>query len=493
MKPYPNAADWQSEEWIQSQNDNSNVMYGGFNSGTSSAFYGTGWFFSSNGGTSWIGNTVSGSGANNGDPAPFIYPTGSTYAGRLGMTFIGGSGIGATYLTDNGTTWSTYIDFSAGGSTDKNLDCVDNLSTSPFFGRAYVVWWEYSGSYVNRIVGTYTTNGGVSWATPGVISPVPAGSNFDMGADVCTGPGGVVYVVWAYSLSNGQNSTEIGLRFAKSTDGGVTWPVANNQVVATNGIRNSCFLTTCIRVNGFPQIKVDKTGGAHNGWIYVTMGEKTTAPALDNADITMMRSTDGGTTWNHTRVNQDAAGALQWFPSLAIDPSGNIAVSYYDERGLTNPLTQYYLSFSNTGGSTWTDYLVSDHTFTPTPWTGIYAAGYQGNYTGICYANGKFWPCWCDNSSGSYQIWTCGFQAISLAHDIAMGPFLSFPPFLTAGTAYNIKAKVTNLGTNTETSIPVHWYINNTLTNTNTVTSLTTGQSDSVTNSWTVTNNNGNI
>ena len=118
------------------------------------------------------------------------------------------------------------------------------------------------------------------------------------------------------------------------------------------------------------------------------MAEKTTAPALDNADICLMRSTDGGTTWTHTRVNQDAAGALQWFPCPAVDLNGNLAVSYYDERGLTSPLTQYYLSYSTNGGTSFTDFLVSDHTFTPAPISGL-AGGYQGDYTGITASNGK--------------------------------------------------------------------------------------------------------
>ena len=41
------------------------------------------------------------------------------------------------------------------------------------------------------------------------------------------GPGGVVYVVWAHCVTNGQNSTEDNLGFAKSTDGGVTWALVN--------------------------------------------------------------------------------------------------------------------------------------------------------------------------------------------------------------------------------------------------------------------------
>ncbi len=485
VRPFPSATVTESEENLVSMTGNQNVMYGAWNSyATSGTFYGTGFCFTSNGGTTWSGNVQQIASGNNGDPGPWVWSSASTWPGRLGISVIGSAGISATYSTDNGATWTPFVN-AGGSSTDKNLSCVDDVPGSPFLGRAYTVWTDFGGTYVNRIVGAYTSNGGVTWTGYTPVSPAPASGNHNQGCDVCVGPGGVVYACWGNCFTNGQSSTEIHLGFAKSTDGGVTWPVTTNSAVTTNGIRAASFLTTGIRVNGFPRIAVDKSGGARNGWIYCVMAEKTNTPALDNADICLMRSTDGGTTWTHTRVNQDPSGSLQWFPSVTVDIYGNVAVGYYDERGLTNPITQYYVSFSNTGGTSWTDYLVSDHTFTPVPISGL-ATGYQGDYTGIAYSNGKFWPFWCDNSSGIYNTWTCGLQTISLAHDIAMGPFLSFPPFLTSGSTYAIKGKATNLGTSTESSISVKWLINNVLTNTNTIPSLTSGQSDSVSNNWVV-------
>ena len=484
IRPYPSTAT-QSEINAVTQFGNQNVMYAAWNSYYPS-FYGTGFCLTTNGGTSSTGNYQMIVSANNGDPGPCVSSTGSPNPNRQGISVIGNAGIYCTYTTEWGTTWTPFVN-AGGSSTDKNLSAVDETTGSPFLGRAYTVWTDFGGTYVNRIMGAYSSNGGVSWTGYQPVSPVPPSGHHMQGCDVDVGPGGVVYVVWATCTTNGQNSTEDYLGFAKSTDGGVSWPVSNYNVVDVNGIRQQYYYNN-FRVAGFPRLSVDHSGGARNGWIYVTLCEKLIAPARDNGDATLCRSTDGGTTWTHTLVNGDASGAYQYFSCVRVDQSnGNVAVGYYDTRGLTAPNAQYYVSWSNNGGNTWVDVLASDHTFIPTPISGL-ATGYQGDYTGITYSNNKFWPFWADNSSGIYQCWTVGIQTIQLAHDIQMGPFLSFPGnTLIVNTPYTIKGKVSNVGTSTESGTLARWYINGTLTNTTTFATLTAGQSDSASNSWTPT------
>ena len=131
------------------------------------------------------------------------------------------------------------MNFPGASSFDKNLSCVDDVPGSPYLGRAYTVWTNFGGTYANRIVGSYSTNGGATWTTAAPVSPAPASGHHQQGCDVEVGPEGVVYVIWAHCTTNGQNSTEDNLGFAKSTDGGVTWAVAVNNVVDINGIRTS--------------------------------------------------------------------------------------------------------------------------------------------------------------------------------------------------------------------------------------------------------------
>jgi hypothetical protein len=488
FRPFPDAANTQSEVTFYTQANNQNVMYGGWNSiSLGGTFYSTGWARTTDGGTTWIGNHTAVQ--NYGDPGPWIWTTGSAFPNRLGMSYITPSfSIGAAYSTDGGTTWQPGVSFPGVSSNgDKNLSAVDDIPSSPFYGRAYTVYTDFGGGNTNRISMSYTTNGGVSWSAEAPVSPAPAGGHHCQGCDVVVGPGGVVYVCWGYCQTNGQNSTEVNLGFAKSLDGGVTWATSTNTAVPTNGIRNGSFINGC-RANGFPRIAVDKSGGSRNGNVYCTMCEKNVAPARDGGDVTFMRSTDGGATWTHTLVNSDPPGNLQWHSCVTVDQTtGLVAVGYYDQRNVSSTQAQYYVSFSNNGGNSWTDVQAADHN-----WTVDYlhiggvAAGYMGDYSGITCSNGKIYPFWNDPSinpgASLQQVWTCAINPVQLAHDYACGPFLGLPPSpLLINTNYNIKTRVTNNGSSGETSVPIKYFINGTLTNTTNL-SLAAGGVDSVNN-----------
>ena len=482
FRPFPSAAT-QSEVEACRHPGNQNVLFMAWNSFQSpSTFFGTGWATSLNGGLNWTGNvqTV----PNFGDPAPWIWGPTGTFAGRYGISFITtGSAMGASFSTNNGTSWAPAVTFPGSANADKNFSATDDQPASPFFGRAYTVWTSFGGSFSNRIVISFTTDGGATWSATAPVSPVPSGGHHNQGCDVKVGPGGVVHVIWAHCTTNGQNSTEDNLGYARSTDGGVTWVFSSNNVADMNGIRTSNLLNG-IRANGFPRIDIDKTGGARNGWLYVVAAEKNFAPALDNADIVLMRSTDNGANWTRIRVNQDAAGKLNWFGAVRVDELGGLNIVYYDQRNVSASQGEVFVSRSLDGGNTFTDIQASDHNFTPAPISGL-ATGYQGDYIGITSGNGKLWPVWMDNSSGIYQVWTVEMTiGAPLAHDFLTGPFLSLPPLFVANNPYNIRTKVTNLGSSNETGVPIRFFINGVLTNTTNI-NLNSGASDSVTNSWT--------
>ena len=480
--PFPTTTATESEVAAVNSGGNTNTMFAAWNS-YGPSFYGTGFSLTTNGGTSFTGSYNTMNPANNGgDPGPWVWPAGSTWAGRLGMSILNGAytGVNAFYSTDNGVTWTAGISIPPTGSVDKNLACVDDVPGSPYFGRAYILWSNFSAGQP-PIVGAFSSDGGATWVpSTGNVSPASDGSHYCQGVDVQVGPGGIVYAVWAMPIS-GSPYTEDYIGFAKSTNGGVTWTSGTNTAVNVNGIRTTA-LYNGIRADGFPRLAIDKSGGARNGWIYAVLSEKTVAPARDNSDVCLCRSTDGGTTWTHTLVNQDASGNYNWLPAPVVDNNGILAISYYDTRNTTVPLTQFYMSYSNDGGATYTDVQISDHSFTPAPIPGL-AGGYQGDYTGITCGNGKFWPYWAESSSGHYQVWTAG-TSLALAHDFACGPFLSLPvaPLYT-NTPYNIKSKISNIGTSNETAVPVKYYVDGVLINTTNV-NENAGAVDSVSNTW---------
>jgi hypothetical protein len=391
----------QSEIAITSSLLNPNLMFSSANYFNGSSVFSTPGYISTNSGSNFAGLDITNS--NYGDPAPMIDKN-NTFI--ISFITLAGS-MGTSYSTNYGTSWSGVYTFpGASSSADKNLSGTNYCATSPYYGHSYTVYTEFGGSYVNRIVFTKTTNSGVSWSTVAPVSPPTASGHHHQGCDVTAGPEGNVYSVWANCTTNGQNSTEDSLGFAKSTDGGATWAIQKNGVADMNGIRAASFGPWGIRVAGFPRLDVDRSGGARNGWIYVVAANKNFAGG-DASDIFMWSSSNQGTNWSAPiRVNQDAAnGKLQYHAAVNVDAGGGVNVVYHDCRNSNNnDSVDTYVNRSVDGGATWTEIKVNDAKFRPGPISGT-ATGYQGDYIGITSGNNRIIPNWADNRIGRYQSW----------------------------------------------------------------------------------------
>lgn len=411
----------QQDEIILTSNPSfPNLLYGSSNS-TAGSTYSQGVYVSTNGGLNWYGTDIMPNcplGAS--DPAPAIDKNGTFVFTTLNTAVTNNAMIGQ-YSTNYGVNWSSPFTIPGGGPSDKNMTATDDVPSSPFYGRTYTVWTRWSGSY--PIAVSYTTNSGVSWSTAAVIN---SPSVLSQGADIVVGPGGVVYVTWSK-----QSTVSTGCGFAKSTDGGVTWTV-NETAFSVTGMRSNSFNGWGVRVNDFPRIAVDKSGGPNNGRIYIVDCEKNSPPAGSDPDVVLHRSTDGGATWmTRVRVNQDASnnGKVQFFPAVCVDGSGGVNVIYYDNRNYPSvgDSCETFVSRSIDGGATFTDIVVSDHRWKPASEPGL--APYMGDYIGITAGNGKIWPFWFDNKTGSMQAWTA---------PIDLGPSIAHTPLtnteLTSGT-----------------------------------------------------------
>lgn len=410
FRVHPTTARTQSETPIIRHPTDPRIMFASantFNVGGTTSFS-TACYKTTDGGVTWSGSDTTV--FNFGDPAPMI-----DHTGRFIISYITSTGaMGAAYSVDQGSTWSGTVTFPGSTtSSDKNLSAVDGIPTSSYFGRLYTVYTEFAGVYANRIVSTYSTNGGVSWSTVIPVSPPPSPGHHHQGCDLTVDIYGWVRVVWANCTTNGQNSTEDSLGWAESGNGGTSWSDASNHKVNVNGIRSSDFLTpsnVAIRMNGFPRIDGDKTCNSTADDEYIVMAEKNFAPALDNGDIVLIKTADGGSSFTRTRVNQNASGSYEYCPAVHVDATGAVNVCYYSTRGIpTNDSARIYLSRSTDGGATFTDVLISDHKFKPVPIPGL-AAGYQGDYIGITSGGpGKILPYWCEQNTstgGRYQAYS---------------------------------------------------------------------------------------
>ena len=161
-------------------------------------------------------------------------------------------------------------------------------------------------------------------------------------------------------------------------------------------------------MNSIPQIVIDKSGGARDGWLYIVTTEKNNSPAGSDPDIILYRSTDKGTTWSGgVRVNQDPLndGKIQYFPFLEVDDTGRLNMIFYDDRNTTSDSASVFISTSSDGGDHWAEFEIAHSTFLPYGIVGG-SSNYQGDHIALISTENNLNAFWMADYSGLYQVWT---------------------------------------------------------------------------------------
>ena len=386
IKPTTNTT--QSELSIDIHPTNPNILFAGANATPwpVSGIYGTGVYWSTDGGNNWAGFDNPPAGSNSGDPAAVIGTNGNFYMGYI--SGLGGMGIDRS--TNNGANWNRYT-VSSSTNDDKNHLMADKKVGSPFENRVYNVWTDFGTGASSSLAFSYSTDNGATWSAKNYVSQ-SMGTYLDQGVNIQTGPNGEVYMTWAIYDGTGVTGGEDAIGFAKSTNGGVTWSTPKRIYGARTangsynfGIRGN-LKPTSIRVSSFPSMAVDRSGGPRNGHIYIVFPQRNVLPAGSDPDIVLIRSTDGGNTFGDSvRVNDDALsnGKDQYYPWCTVDQiTGRLNIVFYDNRHTTNDSTGVWMATSNNGGLSFENFKVSDANFRPKPISGL-ATGYQGDYIGI--------------------------------------------------------------------------------------------------------------
>ncbi|MBU3679227.1 MAG: exo-alpha-sialidase [Candidatus Kapabacteria bacterium] len=371
-------------------------------------------YYSTDGGYSWnnvtLGTARPGWASSN-DPSVCFDHTGKGYLcyggfRRTGNAQFGENGIFISSTTDAGKTWAmkhTAVIIHTGAQTadsafeDKYYVHADTAGTSPHRGTLYIPWKRViNRDSSTQIMIAKSTDQGATWSTPVAVSERFAktseattfGQSFPLAR---TGPDGSVHVVW-------NSGTESAIRYARSTDAGATWsaprmihrynPFGIKSTI--NGQSNSR-VKNVVRAECYPSLAIDNTGGARNGWMYLSW-------AADNyPNVYVSRSTDNGTTWSDARIVHSDTTNDQFWSWIALDPtSGDVAVMFADSRDdSANILVRTYVSLSTDGGTTWTDRRAGDGNsdLRNNPFTGN---TFAGDYSGCDFRSGIVYPSWVD-------------------------------------------------------------------------------------------------
>ena len=321
----------------------------------------------------------------NSDPVVTVDTAGNFYIAVIAIQGVSGANLTlAVYKSTNGgVTFPQAFICSQTGTEDKEWLTTDLSPVSPFNNNLYISWTSFS---LGGIRLTKSTNNGVNWSTPSVVSD---GSGGVQGSDICLSRNGQVNVVWLGF------SFDAEVTFDRSTDGGVTFGADNIITTGTfpTGLPND--------VNTFPTIATDNSSGPRSGWIYVAFADNRNG----DCDIFLTKSTDEGVTWSAPlRVNNDPIGngKIQYWPTIAVNEEGNIAILFMDTRNTPdNTIIEAYIARSYDGGVSFNNELLStEPSPTLTPGSNVRF----GDYLDMDYRGIKIVPVWTDERLGGFNM-----------------------------------------------------------------------------------------
>ncbi len=321
---------------------------------------------------------------------------------------------------------------------DKNWIAVDNRTdvaggpNKPRDGKVGTIYicWSFDGASavpLQQIVVMRSLDGGRTWGgvRPGDNIPLSVSQKTlisGIGCHIAIGPKGEVYATW-------YDNQLSALMQAKSTDRGASWtpaaPIAGidgvNEPFAGESFRNLSLPTTAVDAQGTVYVAAASRNakGSRLPGVLPTIGRQIKSGKLSIADlqkqlnakkandisgkdykaggdgegpeagsdIVMFKSTNGGRSYSGpVRVNQDPVNgdADQFQPWMAVTPSGQVNVMYFDRRNdPANYFIDTYLSRSEDGGRTFVDRRASQRMWdpavnAPTSVSGKFIGDYQG-------------------------------------------------------------------------------------------------------------------
>jgi hypothetical protein len=304
---------------------------------------------------------------------------------------------------------------------DKEYLAVGPNQNNLSFDTLYVTYTDFteycpflSSCNVNTtVMQVHSTNAGVTWSSPVAVSPTATFPAISMTGRIITGSmpavasNGNLYVAYFDTGPNGFLNTTASIMIAKSTNGGTSFstpvtaaPIPQQLTFASEG--NSC----CFRwwSSMFPSIDV-----APDGTVYIAYGARQAKYSQDPADVFLVASTDGGSTWSlPTMINDNTSQNGHFFAWLKADSNNVVHIIWGDQRldpvGLGYDI--FYATATNQGRAISQNIRVTDVGTDP-----LFTIGFVGDYFNMAVSGNQ-----------TYPVWTDGRRAVRpLGREILMG------------------------------------------------------------------------
>src|SRR6266571_2259 len=271
--------------------------------------------------------------------------------------------------SDRGATWPKFFEAMRSGMHDRAMFDVDRAallgggSGAAHDGKVYLDYDLYSatavylGSFLQPI-----TSGGLPLAEIQVSDSTSTGFHGYQVQPVAGIADGQIYLMANGVTPDGLNDV---LMFHEVTGAGASMVQDKSVLVFAPAGRqlgtSGRFGLNGHRING-PSMDIDRSSGPRRGTLYVVSDRNPNPsdPALDQGDVTLSVSIDGGTLWSETTIPGQAAGKTQYFSMIDVDDDGWIHVAYYQnetgatDNGVLNAATaNVYYTVSSDGGLTW--------------------------------------------------------------------------------------------------------------------------------------------
>jgi hypothetical protein len=240
------------------------------------------------------------------------------------------------------------------------------------------------------------------------LAPNSANGSF---GDVSVGPNGQVFIVYQDHIPTEGPSRILG---NLDSDGFGPAGLGSQVLIGKTKVGGFDYIPAQAgrSVDAETGLAWDRSPGPNHGRLYLIYTDENPNES-DNTNILLRASDDDGANWsNPVKVSDDVTNRSQLLPRIALDQStGFVAATWHDARsdagdhgpgdtnGHPNDDVQMWGTLSSTGGQSFLPNVrISAGT------TNAQAANNGidlGDYTGLDFANGVFYPTWADNSNST--------------------------------------------------------------------------------------------